>query len=104
MFATQRMVKLVRRAACVGLAWFLTSIAADLWLLYVGMAIGGIGIGVLLVPRDLLVVAGNVGRPVWSKVRDDKLRAAVHVQGLRSWCRQVERSGRRQGVGADVRA
>src|SRR5579864_4726040 len=31
----------------VGLAWFLTSIAADLWVLYVGMAIGGVGAGIV---------------------------------------------------------
>ena len=32
---------------CAGLAWFLTSIASELWMLYLGMAIGGIGAGIV---------------------------------------------------------
>ena len=31
----------------VGLAWYLTSIAADLWVLWVGMGIGGVGAGLV---------------------------------------------------------
>ncbi len=31
----------------VGLAWFLTSIASELWMLYLGMAVGGIGAGIV---------------------------------------------------------
>ena len=31
----------------VGLAWYLTSIAADLWLLWLGMGIGGVGAGLV---------------------------------------------------------
>jgi OFA family oxalate/formate antiporter-like MFS transporter len=31
----------------VGLAWFLTSLASELWLLYLGMAIGGVGAGIV---------------------------------------------------------
>src|SRR5205085_310302 len=31
----------------VGLSWFLNSIAGDLWVLYTGMAVGGIGAGVV---------------------------------------------------------
>jgi OFA family oxalate/formate antiporter-like MFS transporter len=31
----------------VGLAWFLTSIATQLWMLYLGMAIGGVGAGIV---------------------------------------------------------
>jgi OFA family oxalate/formate antiporter-like MFS transporter len=31
----------------VGLAWFLTSIASELWMLYLGMAVGGVGAGIV---------------------------------------------------------
>jgi OFA family oxalate/formate antiporter-like MFS transporter len=31
----------------VGLAWFFTSVASELWMLYLGMAIGGIGAGIV---------------------------------------------------------
>jgi OFA family oxalate/formate antiporter-like MFS transporter len=31
----------------VGLAWYFTSIASDLWMLYLGMAIGGVGAGIV---------------------------------------------------------
>jgi OFA family oxalate/formate antiporter-like MFS transporter len=31
----------------VGLSWFLTSIASELWVLYLGMAIGGVGAGIV---------------------------------------------------------
>jgi OFA family oxalate/formate antiporter-like MFS transporter len=31
----------------VGLAWFLTSIASELWVLYLGMAVGGVGAGIV---------------------------------------------------------
>lgn len=31
----------------VGLSWFLTSIASELWMLYLGMAVGGVGAGIV---------------------------------------------------------
>ena len=31
----------------VGLSWFLTSVASELWMLYLGMAVGGVGAGIV---------------------------------------------------------